>query len=416
MKTRILLLFFLITLIGCHDDEKIPLLKEQSFQLDSDEHLLRIGIRAGAEWQVTGDSVWCKIRQVSGDRMDSLLVHVDVNLIESPRETVLRVSDGSEIGEIQIRQAGATGEYHYRLPTIFHFLSDKDGIMENGQESLDEKLERRCLYLLEKANEFFAGRNRRGIDVNIEFVPATVTPWGTKLEYPGIHWQYHETDEWGFGGIDEQQFIDNVYGDAEKLWDPTKYINIYIFKLRHAAGRTALPYTPANNQLEGLLTDDRFYLQYPPDDFVPSVTIDKEAIFNTDTTLSNGDYGESLLVHELGHYLGLLHVFSNHEDIDDFCEDTPDYDRKAYSEWLLTNRNASLEEKRQRIDRNGNPFTSINIEDYYYSYRDEITLDQCKRIRHVLNYSPMMPGPKIPVKLNLECKSKTFQSKHIAMD
>lgn len=192
--------------------------------------------------------------------------------------------------------------------------------------------------------------------------------------------------------------------------------NIYIFKLRHAAGRTALPYTPANNQLEGLLTDDRFYLQYPPDDFVPSVTIDKEAIFNTDTTLSNGDYGESLLVHELGHYLGLLHVFSNHEDIDDFCEDTPDYDRKAYSEWLLTNRNASLEEKRQRIDRNGNPFTSINIEDYYYSYRDEITLDQCKRIRHVLNYSPMMPGPKIPVKLNLECKSKTFQSKHIAMD
>lgn len=39
-------------------------------------------------------------------------------------------------------------------------------------------------------------------------------------------------------------------------------------------------------------------------------------------------------------------------------------------------------------------FTSTNIMDYSVSYSDRFTNDQRSRIRHVLTYSPLIPGPK----------------------
>lgn len=39
-------------------------------------------------------------------------------------------------------------------------------------------------------------------------------------------------------------------------------------------------------------------------------------------------------------------------------------------------------------------FTSHNIMDYAYSYSDQFSHDQRNRIRHVLTYSPLIPGPK----------------------
>lgn len=38
-------------------------------------------------------------------------------------------------------------------------------------------------------------------------------------------------------------------------------------------------------------------------------------------------------------------------------------------------------------------FTSTNIMDYSVSYSDRFTNDQRSRIRHVLTYSPLIPGP-----------------------
>ena len=105
------------------------------------------------------------------------------------------------------------------------------------------------------------------------------------------------------------------------------------------------------------------------------------------------------LAHELGHYLGLFHVFSGGDNgqTTDYCEDTPDYDRPAYDTWLASVSRLTFAQAAQRQDRNGTTFTSYNIMDYYYGYRDRITPDQRTRIRHVLDYSPLIPGPKIAV-------------------
>ncbi|MEG1935331.1 MAG: zinc-dependent metalloproteinase lipoprotein, partial [Rikenellaceae bacterium] len=47
-----------------------------------------------------------------------------------------------------------------------------------------------------------------------------------------------------------------------------------------------------------------------------------------------------------------------------------------------------------RTSIDGKNFISRNIMDYTWSYSNEFTQDQRQRIRHVLNYSPLMPGPK----------------------
>ncbi|MDE6451752.1 MAG: hypothetical protein K2L23_05595, partial [Odoribacter sp.] len=39
-------------------------------------------------------------------------------------------------------------------------------------------------------------------------------------------------------------------------------------------------------------------------------------------------------------------------------------------------------------------FISRNVMDYDYTYQDEFTEDQYKRIRHVLENSPLIPGIK----------------------
>ena len=39
-------------------------------------------------------------------------------------------------------------------------------------------------------------------------------------------------------------------------------------------------------------------------------------------------------------------------------------------------------------------FISYNIMDYAISYSNQFTQNQRERIRHVLSYSPLIPGPK----------------------
>ena len=94
MKLRLLLFVLLLALSGCQEDEKITLVGQQLFELDSDGHLLRIAIRPGADWQVSGDTLWwCKMERIRGQRQDSLLIHIDVNLVNTPREVIWKVSE-----------------------------------------------------------------------------------------------------------------------------------------------------------------------------------------------------------------------------------------------------------------------------------------------------------------------------------
>lgn len=118
----------------------------------------------------------------------------------------------------------------------------------------------------------------------------------------------------------------------------------------------------------------------------------------------------STIAHELGHYLGLRHVFgedanmkTDYNEDSDFCKDTPTYNRKKYlkelSKYTLAHPKFTQEDVNKWILRTnsitGEQFTSNNIMDYYWTLRNKFTEEQAKRMQYVLLHSPFVPGPKI---------------------
>ncbi|MGL4328143.1 MAG: zinc-dependent metalloproteinase lipoprotein, partial [Tannerellaceae bacterium] len=96
-------------------------------------------------------------------------------------------------------------------------------------------------------------------------------------------------------------------------------------------------------------------------------------------------------------------VFSesdNNCDDTDYCKDTPSYNRLAYEDYIrsmmpINSIMQSLPKLAERTNCSGSTFTTTNIMDYSFSYFNQFTADQYKRIHHVLNYSPLIPGPKL---------------------
>lgn len=85
----------------------------------------------------------------------------------------------------------------------------------------------------------------------------------------------------------------------------------------------------------------------------------------------------------------------------DYCLDTPSYNRSEYdnylSEYLSGQSSSALSawDLLKRYDCDGNMFYSANIMDYSFSRGFYISPDQKARIRNVLYYSPLIPGPKL---------------------
>lgn len=123
----------------------------------------------------------------------------------------------------------------------------------------------------------------------------------------------------------------------------------------------------------------------------------------------NPRYVVTTIAHELGHYLGLHHAFSEDEcNEDDYCEDTKNCDYNAYIESIVDYRNnlkegespqASVLLTRSNCD-DGELYRADNIMDYMYTLADKLTLDQRARTLRVLNYCPMVPGPKLETYTN----------------
>ena len=121
------------------------------------------------------------------------------------------------------------------------------------------------------------------------------------------------------------------------------------------------------------------------------------------------------LAHELGHYLGLFHSFSektvkdkseaaDDDDDSDYCDDTPSYNRIEYGKWLTKyisdakankkDTTLSMRELAKRTNSKGEKWQADNLMDYSICYSMRFTPEQANRIRQVLYYSPLIPGRK----------------------
>lgn len=294
-----------------------------------------------------------------------------------------------------------TEDYQYKIPVVFHVLyndkNDKNQYVDRGW--LPELLAR-CNQLY--ANKFNNGDvGKKGLDVKIEFVLATTDPQGNTLVESGVN-----RVQWDTPTMDCRTFMKEK-SKAALLWDLNRYVNVFVYTFtdEHILGISHIPYASSTHQLDGLGEGDYYFKN--PTSYPHCVSINNQYIYNISKYRSISPLDVSVtLAHELGHYLGLFHAFGKSEDskdnkVDwradtDYCDDTPNYDRNAYDAWLsgylATTNTPIISEVIKRTSSTGEQFEARNIMDYSYCWSNEFTADQRERLRHVLAYSPLIPG------------------------
>ena len=405
MKLRyiFILVLLLVVISGCKDDDSNNELtvSSSSYAVAYNQVAVRIQINSDLPWSVSSDAVWCVPDRDQGNGSETLTVMLELNTMTAERSATLTISNAFSSQKVQVTQSG---EEHYKLPVIFHVLyNDINDPNQYVRKDWLPKILTLCNQLY--ANQFEdRNEDKNSVDMNVEFILATTDPNGRTLEEPGANRIF-----WPTSTIDCDIFMNTEDPlHASLLWDLNQYINIFLYTFTNpgVAGIAHIPYTFSANPLNGLYSGDVYYTSQPA--YPHCVSINNVDIYVLEHP--NNDVSVTL-AHELGHYLGLFHAFGqsrikNDQYIDwkddtDYCDDTPNYDRGAYDQWLdeyfasiPPGESGSFYDVIKRTSITGATFNSTNIMDYYYTWSDEFTPDQRKRVRHVLNYSPLIPGAK----------------------
>ncbi len=315
--------------------------------------------------------------------------------------------------------------YTYEVPVIFHVL------YANSSNSSQYIPYQRLDNLLQYVNEIYKGGvYGESENVNVKFVLATTDENGEKLAHPGVEYVKY-TGEYP---IDEEKFMADQTGENVKyIWEPNKYINVMMFNFKNAnengitLGISHMPFSvKGDHELEGLETVTtssvkKSNLRFAYCSAINSLyanTSPNGGYYQSDrytnsnhrmTTYTSADVVMTL-AHELGHYLGLYHVFTERRDASDdgsvipvdscadtdYCEDTNSYNRNEYVQYLENEgkKETYLDPLIKRHSCEGVEYDADNIMDYSVGLGFKITPQQKQRIRHVLYYSPLIPGPK----------------------
>lgn len=317
-----------------------------------------------------------------------------------------------------------TGDtYTYHLPVIFHVL------YQNPNDTLQYVRTSRFKELIENVNLLYkAGLKSKlgeGVDVNVNFELALEDENNKKLSTPGVEYIKYS----GTYPIDYSEFMnDKSNTNTKYIWDPNEYINVMVYPFANEAnsssttlGISVMPYCYGGYpDIDGLDEASKSTLSKSNLEFAYCLSINslyiysQSSFFNKNVTstanfmLSTMDANVTL-AHELGHYLGLHHDFAEKDgelaDSDedtDYCDDTKSYNRIQYNKWReeyavnqkKENKEFSLDTLLLRSNSSGDIWSSINIMDYSVSMAYQFTSEQRNRMRQVLYYSPLMPGPK----------------------
>lgn len=328
--------------------------------------------------------------------------------------------------------------YEYQLPVIFHVL------YKNQSDASQYIPAARLKNLLQYVNEIYQGGiYGKSENLHLKFVLAEKDEKGKKLGTPGVEYVKYDGDY----PIDVSAFMsDNTGANVKYIWDPNQYINVMMFNFKSASsnevtlGISHMPHT-VDNRVEGLDNVKTQYiaknqLKYPLCSSINSTYAAQASgggYFQSDRYTDDNHTAHALstadvvvtMAHELGHYLGLYHAFTEEKKDGsfqpadscgdtDYCKDTPSYNRIDYNNYLETlnfeqNDPCITKKMLSRNSCDGKIFESNNIMDYSLTMGFQITADQKKRIRNVLYYSPLIPGPK---KNNINTRTRATDDSH----
>ncbi len=279
-------------------------------------------------------------------------------------------------------------ESTYKIPIIFHVMYQDGEAVGTGSNISYEQL----LSQLTVLNEDFNRKNPDTIQTtsnfksvaasaNIEFRMAAIDPKGKKLTEIGVDRQKISKRIWDLNEFN-QQIAPNT------IWNPNEYLNIWVIDSLTLSGSGYVGY----GQFPDIDAADLAGLP-------ASIKLSSANVMTDGVVMDHGNTGAYRIVqtpqlarsrlnqgrtltHEIGHFLGVRHVFSDNGICeDDFCGDTP---IQANSTRLLTPCDLVI----GRVSC-GNIVMVQNFMDYSHDICMNIfTKDQVTRMRTVLEKSP----------------------------
>ncbi len=424
--------------------------------LDANKKELSVVVSSDEAWQVSSDALWLSTNaQMGGISRTIVGIKVQPNLSGEERQGVLTFATSKEHVEVRVKQKGGNdidiSTVTYEIPVIFHVLYNEEDKLQT------DTLRRKYVLnstdaqkILEYINELHGQRPQldnnqvyRGIkrwsesmatnevyyvprETNIRFVLATVDPDGKRISPAGVR---------AVAMTEKSLSPSTVMNDKEggrfhsMGWPINKYINIFVFPFTREGGANQLtlgishlPFALNSVAIEGLSqlsAEDEAKIKAAGglagfSNYNHCVAINSDAFewLTWQYTFLKGNLGKNTLAHELGHYLGLFHTFSevqgSRESVildscedTDYCTDTPTYNRQKYEEnrrAIIASGNTSILEIAGLLKRNdcsSGRFDATNIMDYDFCHSDEFSLNQIARMRQVLYNSYTVPGIKV---------------------
>lgn len=399
---KLLLLLLAVTMAACSekdDDAKNTLtLSTENFVWDEKQNEATLDIRTDGSWTITSNVEWCTPLMKKGNGRTTVPLWVIPNLGKSDRTGTLTVKSNGKTKTVSLSQPGieSADNYEYVLPVVFHVL------YSNQNDTIEYVRKGWLAKMMDTVNRLYQYNK-----VNVKFVMAKYDDEGNLLDEAGV--TRHQVT---FSDYDPKEFLSTEGKDrrqfSEYAFNIQRCINLYVFKFKDSKtmGLSDLAITPENHKLDSLQATDYFNSLEKPS-FPYGCCINSTYVYETQDRYYNPNFIVTTLAHELGHFLGLLHTFSEDEcNEDDACSDTPTCDYNNYLSLLdmvieaeqKAGRELTLEKVSERINcEDATTYVARNVMDYAYCFSDEFSEEQKKRMKHVLNYCPSLPGPKLDV-------------------
>lgn len=161
-------------------------------------------------------------------------------------------------------------------------------------------------------------------NTGIQFCMATKDPNGNTMAEPGIDRINYSTKGWSnptsfTSSSTFQTFIDGTV-KPNSIWDPHKYLNMWVTDENSSVGLLGYATFPAGSTLTGIpggtgtATTDGFWAW--------AKSFGSKTIYPSGTYDPTYCYGRTC-THEIGHWVGLRHIWGDANCATDYCNDTP---------------------------------------------------------------------------------------------
>lgn len=224
----------------------------------------------------------------------------------------------------------------YTIPVVIHIIHNGNAVNTISSHATENISDAQAASQITVLNQDFrrmvntpgfgtTGYNR-GVDCQINFVLAKQDPFGVSTT--GIEHINMGKDEWS------EEEVDGLL-KPETQWDPTKYLNIWTVKFSTETNLLGYAQFPSNSSLGDLeniggnANTDGVVINY----YAFGTDVENDGSFEL-----NENYGLGRTsTHEVGHYLGLRHIWGddtactgNNATSGDFVTDTPDSNKENY--------------------------------------------------------------------------------------